>query len=159
DRFPRVAQIADKITVIRSCHCSIPDHGQAQYHLNTGYLPTTVIDYPQMGAIVSHRFGPRAGLPAYVAIPDVIQATGGTGYLSSKYGAFGLGASPDVNGKFQVQDMVLPGTLTDANFRRRQSMRSIIEGQLRSLEGDRVTLDAMDDFYKQAYTLVGSPEA
>src|SRR5689334_22710637 len=76
DRFPRMTQVSDKITVIRSCHCSIPDHGQAQYHLNTGYLPTTVIDYPQMGSIVSYRFGPRAGLPAYVAIPDVIQATG-----------------------------------------------------------------------------------
>src|SRR5690242_13837521 len=25
DRFPRTAQIADKITVLRSCHCSIPD--------------------------------------------------------------------------------------------------------------------------------------
>jgi hypothetical protein len=159
DRFPRTAQVADKITVLRSCHCSIPDHGQAQYHLNTGYLPTTVIDYPQMGAVVSHRFGPRAGLPAYVAIPDVIQATGGTGYLSSKYGAFGLGTSPDASGRFQVQDMVLPGNLSDEHFRRRRSMRDIVERQLRALDSDVVTLDAMDDFYKQAYTLIASPEA
>jgi hypothetical protein len=159
DRFPRTAQIADKITVLRSCYTSIPDHAQAIYHLNTGYLPTTVIDYPQMGAVVSHRLGPRAGLPPYIAIPEVSPESGNTGYLSGKYGAFSLGGSPDRAGKFQVQDMVLPGTLTDANFRRRQSMRSIVEKQLRAYEGDLVTLDAMDDFYKQAYTLVSSPEA
>jgi len=159
DRFPRTASVADKITVLRSCHCSIPDHSQAIYHLNTGYLPTTVIDYPQMGAVISQRLGPRTGLPPYVAIPEVSPESGGTGYLSGKYGAFGLGGSPDRAGKFQVQDMVLPGTLTDANFRRRQSMREIVERQLRASEGDLVTLDAMDDFYKQAYTLISSPEA
>lgn len=127
--------------------------------MNTGYLPTTVIDYPQMGAIISNRLGPRAGLPPYVAIPEVSPESGGTGYLSGKYGAFGVGNSPDVNGKFQVQDMVLPGGLTEANFRRRQSMRQIVEQKLRSLDSDLVTLDAMDDFYKQAYTLISSPEA
>ena len=159
DRFPKTAQVADKFTVLRSCYCSIPDHAQALYHLNTGYLPTTVIDYPQMGAVISHRLGPKSGLPPYVAIPEVSPETGGSGYLSGKYGAFGLGGSPDRAGKFQVQDMVLPGTLTDKNFRRRQSMRDIIEQQLRSLDADLVTLDAMDDFYKQAYKLISSPEA
>ena len=121
--------------------------------------PTTVIDYPQMGAIVSHKLGPRTGLPPYVAIPDVAADIGGTGYLSGKYGAFGLGGSPDRAGKFAVQDMVLPGTLTEKNFQRRQSIRKIVEQQIRALEADLVTLDAMDDFYKQAYTLISSPEA
>jgi hypothetical protein len=159
DRFPKTAQVADKFTVLRSCYCRIPDHAQARYHLNTGYLPTTVIDYPQMGAIVSHELGPRTDLPPYVAIPDVAADIGGTGYLSGKYGAFGLGGSPDRAGKFAVQDMVLPGTLTEKNFRRRQSMRKIVEQQIRSLESDLVILDAMDDFYKQAYTLISSPAA
>lgn len=159
DRFPRTAAISDKLTVIRSCYCSIPDHGQAIYHLNTGYLPTTVIDYPQMGAIVSQRLGPRAGLPPYVAIPNITPESGNTGYLSSKYGAFGVGNAPDVNGNFKVQDMALPTTLPEASFRRRQSMRKIVEQQLRRHESDLVTLDAMDDFYQQAYTLISSPEA
>ena len=159
DRFPKTAQIADKITVIRSCHCSIPDHGQAQYHLNTGYLPTTVIDYPQMGAIVSKLYGPREGMPPYVAIPDVINSTGGTGYLSSKYGAFGLGTSPDRSGNFKVKDMTLPGELKQEHFQRRRSIRSIVEKQLRDAEADASTLDSMDDFYKQAYSLISSPES
>ncbi len=159
DRFPQTAQVADKITVIRSCHCSIPDHGQAQYHLNTGYLPTTVIDYPQMGAIISRLYGPRADMPPYVAIPDLINSTGGTGFLSSKYGAFGLGASPGRDGSFQVKDMTLPGDLSEQDFQRRQSMREIVEQRLRNIEGDLDTLDSMNDFYRQAYTLIASPKA
>ena len=42
EHFPRMAAVADKFTVIRSCNCRIPDHGQATYHLFTGYLPTTI---------------------------------------------------------------------------------------------------------------------
>ena len=46
----RLAGIADKLTVVRSVVGKIPDHGQASYHLFTGYTPSTVIDYPQMGS-------------------------------------------------------------------------------------------------------------
>jgi len=91
ENFPRMAQVADKFTVVRSCNCRIPDHGQATYHLFTGYLPTTVIDYPQMGAVVSQNYGPRDNMPDYVAVPGLSGFSGGTGYLSSKFGAFQLG--------------------------------------------------------------------
>ena len=52
DNLPQLAGIADKITVVRSVVGKIPDHALATYHLYTGYTPTAVIDYPQMGSIV-----------------------------------------------------------------------------------------------------------
>ena len=103
EHFSRMANIADKFTVVRSCQCRIPDHGLATYHLFTGYLPTTVIDYPQMGAVVSQHFGPRENMPAYVAVPNQNGFAGGTGYLSSKFGAFQLGADPGDSGPFRVK--------------------------------------------------------
>jgi Protein of unknown function (DUF1501) len=78
------AQIADKITVVRSITGHIPDHAQATYQMFTGYLPTPVIQHPSLGAVVSQNFGPRHDLPAYVGVPNVPPA-GGTGYLSSKF--------------------------------------------------------------------------
>jgi hypothetical protein len=54
ENFPRTAKVSDKLTVIRSMVGKIPDHGQATYHLFTGYTPTAVIDYPQMGSVISH---------------------------------------------------------------------------------------------------------
>ena len=69
DNLPQLAAIADKFTVVRTMVGKIPDHNLATYHLYTGYTPTPVIDYPQMGSIVSHELGRRGELPCYIALP------------------------------------------------------------------------------------------
>jgi len=71
----------------------IPDHQQATCHLFTGYTPTVVIDFPQMGSVVSHELGIRGELPPYIAIPNNSYA-GSTGFLSSTFGPFELNADP-----------------------------------------------------------------
>ena len=159
ENFPRMAQVADKMTVMRSMHCSIPDHGQSTYHLFTGYLPTTVIDYPQMGAVVSQQFGPRRNMPPYVAIPNKVSSSGGTGYLSSKYGVFELNADPGGRGKFKVKDFSLPDGISQKQFDRRRKARAILESRFKKLGVDDARLGTMDEFYQRAYTLLNSPAA
>lgn len=159
ENMERTAKVADKVTIVRSCSCKIPDHNLASYHLFTGYLPTTVIDYPQMGAVVSQHFGPRKNMPPYVAVPDKVSTTGGTGYLSSKYGAFELNADPGARGEFKVQDFSLPEGVSLEQFNRRRSAREIVEQKLRKLEADPDQLNTMDEFYRRAYTLLSSPDA
>ena len=154
--FPQTAKIADKVTLLRSVVGRIPDHGQATYHLSTGYTPTAVIDYPHMGSVISHELGQRGELPPYVAIPGKI-GTAGTGYLSSTYGPFELGASPSKG--YKVRDFSIPGGVTRERFDQRQSARQIIEKRLRAMESDPELLGTMDDFYKQAYGLLTSVEA
>jgi hypothetical protein len=158
DNFPKTSAIADKVTVIRSMVGRIPDHGQATYHLFTGYTPTAVIDYPQMGAVVSHELGVRGELPPYIAIPNSHGYAGGTGFLSSTFGAFDLGADPGQAG-FKVRDFSVPEGLSTTRFDRRRTARQVIEKQIRKLEADPTTLDTMDDFYKRAYTLLTSSKA
>ena len=70
DTFPKTSTIANKVTVIRSVVGRIPDHQQTTYHLITGYTPTAVIDFPQMGVVVSHELGARSEVPPYIAIPN-----------------------------------------------------------------------------------------
>jgi len=123
----------------------------------TGYLPTPAILHPSMGAVVAHEFGPRKDLPAYVGVPRV-PAQGGTGYLSSRYGAFEVGADPGQK-DFKVRDMSLAKGVTDERFERRQNAREAIENHFRQIESNRAELDSMDDFYKQAYRLISSPAA
>src|SRR5579883_2619782 len=106
ENLSHTAQVADKITVVRSITGRIPDHAQATYLMFTGYLPSPAILHPSMGAIVSHSFGPKNNMPPYVGLPNV-PAAGGTGYLSSKFGAFELGADPGQK-NFQVKDISLP---------------------------------------------------
>jgi len=158
DNFPELAKITDKVTLLRSVVGRVPDHGIASYHLFTGYTPTAVIDYPQMGSIVSHELGPRGELPPYVAIPNKNAFGGGTGFLSSAYGAFELNADPGERG-YRVRDFSIPQGVSRARFDARQSARQLVEQRLRGLEADPELLSTMDDFYKQAHTLLTSPKA
>src|SRR5215469_8113295 len=50
ENLSHTAQIADKITVVRSVTGHIPDHAQATYQMFTGYLPTPAIQHPSLGA-------------------------------------------------------------------------------------------------------------
>lgn len=157
ENLSRSAQIADKITVVRSITGHIPDHAQATYQMFTGYLPTPAIQHPSLGAVVSQNFGPRNSLPAYVGLPNV-PAAGGTGYLSSKFGAFELGVDP-AQKNFQVRDIALPKGITPERFDRRRTAREALEDHFRQLESNPAELDAMSEFYQQAYKLISSPQA
>jgi len=156
ENFPRMARISDKITIVRSMHCKIPDHGQATYHLFTGYLPTTVIDYPQMGSVVAHEYGIRNNMPPYIAIPNRSSFAGGTGYLSSKFGVFELNADPGGRGEFKVKDLSIPGGVSARQFERRTKARAILETSLQTKKVDVSQLATMGQFYEQAYTLLNS---
>jgi hypothetical protein len=157
ENLARTAQVADKITVVRSITGRIPDHAQATYHMFTGYLPTPAIMHPAIGAVVSHEFGPKNNLPPFVGVPNVPPAAG-TGYLSSKYGAFELGADP-AQKNFQVRDITLPRGMTDERFGYRKIAREAVEDHFRKTEANPAEMDAMDDFYQQAYKLINSPQA
>jgi hypothetical protein len=158
DNFPQTAKITDKLTLLRSVVGRVPDHGIASYHLFTGYTPTAVIDYPQMGSIVSHELGQRGELPPYVAIPGKNAFGGGTGFLSSTYGPFELNADPGDKG-YKVRDFSIPQGVSLERFDQRQTARQLVEKRLRGLEADPELLSTMDDFYKQAYTLLSSQKA
>ena len=158
ENLPKTAEIVDKVTVVRSVVGKIPDHGLATYHLFKGYTPSTVIDYPPMGSIVSHELGGRGDLPPFIAIPSMPGFVGGTGFISSAYGAFELNADPGVKG-FKVRDFSIPEGITLDRFDRRKKARELVQQQMRELEADPDMLDTMDNFYKSAYTLLTSTNA
>ncbi len=157
ENFANMAKVADKITIIRGMAGREADHGRAQYSMHTGYRMSPAIKHPSLGSVVSHEFGPRNGLPAYVGVPDV-REYGGTGYLSAKYAAFGLGSDP-ANGNFQVRDLMLTSQVDAERFAARRDMRGAVEDHFKSLETKADALGAMDEFYNQAYTLISSPQA
>jgi hypothetical protein len=157
ENLAHTADIADKITVVRAVTGKIPDHAQATYQMFTGYLPTPAIQHPALGAVVSEEFGPRNNLPAYIGLPNVPPAAG-AGYLSSKFGAFELGVDPGQR-NFQVRDITLPKGITEDRFERRRSAREALEDYFKTVEGNPAEIDAMGEFYHQAYKLISSPQA
>lgn len=157
ESLANMAKVADKFTVVRSLSGREADHGRASYTMFTGYRMSPALKHPSIGSVVSHEFGPRNNLPAYVSVPDSREFAG-TGYLSAKYAAFGVGSDPAGN-RFKVRDLSLPEGIDSARLDARKDMRAAVEDHFRSLETNADALGAMDEFYQQAYTLISAPEA
>ncbi len=153
----KTAQIADKITVCRSMSHGEAAHERGTHNMFTGYRPSPALNYPSMGSVVSHEFGTRNNLPPYVCVPNQPNEFAGSGYLSSKYGPFSLGSDP-ASGGFKVRDLTLPGGMTVGRWERRRSILNTVDAHFKNLEKSDA-LDAMDEFYQNAYAMISSKEA
>ena len=58
------------MTVIRSMTHGEAAHERGTHNMFTGYRPSPALQFPSMGSVVSHEFGPRNNLPPYVCIPS-----------------------------------------------------------------------------------------
>jgi hypothetical protein len=157
ETLPRTAQVADKLCVLRSMTHGEAAHERGTHNMFTGYRPSPALQYPSMGSVVSHEYGPRNNLPPYVCIPSIPNVYAGTGYLSSSFSPFSLGADP-ANPGFRVQDLILPSGIDDARFAHRRSVLEAVNDHFRKKEKSD-GLAAMDTFYERAYSLISSQQA
>jgi len=153
----KTAGVADKITIIRSMTHGEAAHERGTHNMFTGYRPSPAVEYPSIGSIISHELGPRNNLPPYVCIPSVPNEYANSGYLSSAFGPFALGADP-AQKDFKVRDLSLPNGVSDERFARRQSLLQTVDQHFRSMEKSD-ELDSMDAFYQHAYKLISSQQA
>jgi len=151
------AQVADKITVVRSFSHGEAAHERGVHNMFTGYRPSPALVYPSMGSVVAHEQGPRKNLPAYVCVPAAPNEFAGTGYLSASFAPFSVGADPAAR-EFEVRDLELPGGVDEARFTRRRRLLDAVNDHFRARE-ESDNLDAMDSFYQRAYDLLSSAEA
>ena len=157
ESLPKLAQVADKITVIRSLTHGEAAHERGTHNMYTGYRPSPALNFPSMGSVVSHEYGPRNNLPPYVCIPNQPNEYAGNGYLSSSFAPFSLGSDPASDG-FRVRDLALPGGVDDARFgRRRSALEAVNKYFAEKDKSDAV--QAMNTFYERAYSLVAAKEA
>lgn len=157
ETLPKTAQIADKITVIRSFTHGEAAHERGTHNMFTGYRPSPALQFPSMGSVVAHEYGPKNNLPPYVCVPNMPNVYAGTGYLSSSFSPFSLGSDPAAGG-FKVQDLDLPGGINESRFATRKSVLSAVNEHFAKKEkADGLT--AMDTFYERAYSLISSPKA
>ena len=144
--FPKTAQVTDKITIVRSMTHGEAAHERGTHNMFTGYRPSPALAYPSMGSVVSHEFGPRNNLPPYVMIPNQPNTYAGTGYLSSSFAGFSLGADPAQAG-FKVRDLQLPGGVDKSRFDRRRKLLDVVNQHFREKEKSDA-LDSVDTFYR-----------
>ncbi|MGC1274462.1 MAG: DUF1501 domain-containing protein [Planctomycetaceae bacterium] len=154
EKMVKTAQVMDKLVVCRSMTHGEAAHERGTHNMFTGYRPSPALLFPSMGSVVSHEFGPRNYMPQYVCIPNQPNEYAGTGYLSSSFAPFSLGADPSNKG-FKVRDLTLPGGIDENRFGRRRNLLDAVNGYFAAKE-ESDSLDAVDTFYQQAYSMVSS---
>ena len=151
------AKVADKLAICRSMTHGEAAHERGTHNMFTGYRPSPALQYPSFGSVISHEFGSRENLPPYVCIPNQPNEFAGSGYLSSAYSAFSLGADP-ADPNFKVRDLNLPSGIDVARFDKRRKMLDVVNAHFREKEKSDA-LDALDSFYQRAYGLISSAKA
>ena len=87
--FPKISEVADELTVIRSMVAETSNHTPATFQENTGFR---LNGFPTLGSWLGYGLGSEADdLPAFVVIPDAREwPSGGSinwsnGFLSARY--------------------------------------------------------------------------
>jgi hypothetical protein len=163
--FPKVAQHADKFSLIRTVyHTATAVHDTGHQMMQTGRLFTGGVEHPHIGCVLTYLKGARGEMPGHVVVPKPIGRTGGNlphghtaGYLGKPYDPFILNADPS-DKNFKVPDLLPPEYISAVRADRRQRMRDAVEGELAAFEKS-AQAKQMDDNFHLAYRLMSSPKA
>src|SRR5438034_7611038 len=154
--IPKLASVADKLTVVRSiCHKD-PNHGGGNHYMMTG-MPTpvpvacgaSVTFHPSFGSMVSFDRGTRNGLPSYVSMPE-ISRSGGPNFLGAQHAPFVIDGYPN-SPSFRVRDVTLPAEISTGRELSRRKLRQSLDRLSRT--ADAVAQDpacGFDSHYQQA---------
>jgi uncharacterized protein (DUF1501 family) len=106
DGYGHLAEVMDKVSVIRSLVSKEGDHERGTYLMKTGYRPDPTVEHPSIGAICCHEL-PDGGteIPRHVSIlPGQWPSRGG--FLGGQFDAFQIGDPssplPDVASKVKA---------------------------------------------------------
>jgi hypothetical protein len=153
----KTAQVADKLTVVRSMTHTEVDHSRGEHSMFTGYRPSPALVYPSLGSVTAHELGPRDTMPPYICLPNQGSQFLGSGYLSNACGPFALGADPG-RPNFSVRDLSAPPGVDAARAAGRREWKALVDEHFAALDKDDAPA-TMDSFYERAYGLLSSPQA
>jgi hypothetical protein len=158
DRLPRLAQVSDRYSVIRTVTHRDNNHDTARVWMQSGYQFNPAIRYPSYGSVVSREKGWSRGLPAYTLLGARNPIAEGAGYLGTVYNPLSITGDPS-RADFSVTDTALPSGVTTAQFDRRQRMLAALDRFQRKTESRATVATAIDQFQEKAVDLVTSPAA
>jgi hypothetical protein len=93
EKFPKLAQCAEYMAILRSMTTEINDHYDAKYFLHTGFKRVTGFEHPAIGCVASSQVGDQDNdLPSFVTIDAGSDKVNGgrfyrsvPGYLGPQY--------------------------------------------------------------------------
>src|SRR5262245_10122136 len=159
--FPRLAQQARRLTLVRSLHHTMASHNDGSIEVLTGKTPavadptsTAKSEHPDFGMVASRLRGLRPdGLPQYVGIPRQPFMTRPT-YLGLSHQAFAAG-DPSAAG-YAPPNLGLTGGVTVEQFSHRRQLLGEFDRLRRSIDVEG-RLEGTDRLRAAALHLLANP--
>ena len=163
--LPMHAKIADKFSLVRSCHhdgAAVHDAGWQM--MQTGRRFTGGIQTPHAGSVAAFLMGRKTDLPPFVVLPELMGRGGGNlpngqagGFLGKAYDPFALMADPSKK-DFRVPDLLPPDQIGATRLDRRRRMRDIVDSAVAEFEASE---DArlMNENFHAAFRMMTSEQA
>lgn len=172
EHLPRLANLVDRLTIVRSMHHGMGNHNSAMYQALVGRRPKVDLDVlgadrandlPSVGSVLSYVASngslPSDGKPlnplTNVALPhvmhNVVDLPGqNAGFLGGPHDPFQITSDPNLAG-FHVPNLSLPPEVSERRMSERLSL-------LRSLQTNRAlnAQDSMQSYHQRALDLLGS---
>ena len=126
--LPKLAQQADKYSIIRSMNHRTNGHETATYLMQTGRMPGDGITYPAIGAVIAMLKSStyKGKLPPYIALTSNKGRFSENGFLSDRFKPLATGSNPNA-AKFLVDGFVAPGGLTDDHLKKRSRYAEMLD--------------------------------
>lgn len=159
--FPRLAAIADKVSIVRSLHHEMAAHNDGSIEILTGKTPSQPdptsqarSEHPDFGMIAAHERGQRAdGLPQYVGIPRQPFMTQPV-YLGASHAALATGDPSAAN--YKPPNLTLPAGVDGSRLGDRRSLCAAFDRLRRDLDLEG-SLRGIDAFRDRAFDLLTHP--
>jgi hypothetical protein len=168
DQLPRLAQVADKFTLLRSLYHEMKNHNSAGYYSLTGHAPPTDDQrlrdsrdlFPAYGSVVDRLAPAKAGVPTFVSYPYVIRDGSITpgqhaSFLGKTHDPFFISQDPN-SPDFRLPELSLPANLTLDRLENRREMQRLIDRQAELLEFSSKAR-GIDATYEKALTMLTAP--
>jgi len=137
--LPGVAGVMDKLSIIRSLVTNEGSHDRGTTLMNTGRMPSQVVQYPSIGSITASLTAPKdLALPAFIGVGGTAQRIG-PGFLGMNYAPF------------TVQNPGQP----PANIAAPASLGTGDEATMRQHRRQRLFYDIEDNFADATYPHLG----
>jgi hypothetical protein len=160
EHVPTFAKELKRFSLLRSLNPRNGSHGTADAIMMSGHKFNPAITYPCYGSVVAREKGYRNNLPPFIQIGTQVDGRFGggvAGYLGLAYNPFVLPGDPSSD-SFTVRDVTPPGGVSMERLDRRKQALARINRLQRDVERKADALQAIDDYYANAFSMITSPE-
>jgi hypothetical protein len=147
----KMAEVSDKITIVRSMSSKTGVHDAGTYIMKTGYEPRGTIVHPCMGAWASHFLGRING----VTLPDSVIVNSGSAFPGAGFFPPATSPIPIANPQTGLQN--IKQTSSELHFNKRVSLMNELDDSFRK-KYQSEDVKAYTEFYDETMKLMKSED-